>query len=153
MRRDAQLLLSDAQIIVANATTVDSENVIDLGAIYDHTNTILKKFGPQGGKPNLVVTVGIKPTAGTALYLELQDCATEGGTYKPTGIGIDAANAIPVATLVPGYEILNVPLPHGLREFLKIVYTTTGNWTGSVGTINAAIVAGSPTQNVDPVRV
>ena len=151
--RDSQLLFSDGQIIVANATTVDSTNVIDLGIVYDHKNAALLSYGPENGNDRLIVTVGIKPTAGTALYLELQDCATVGGTYKPTGIGIDSANAITIATMVPGYEILNVPLPCGLREFLKIVYTTTGNWTGSVGTFYAGIFNGSTTKDQTPWRV
>lgn len=151
--RDSQLLYSDAQVIVANATTVDSTNVIDLGAVTDHVGTAPLSFGPENGNSRLVVCCEVTPTAGTALYLELQDCATEGGTYKPTGTGIDSANAIPVATLVPGYELLNVPLPRGFRRFSKIVYTTTGNHTGSVGAFSAHIVTGSTTRNQAPSRV
>ncbi len=150
--RDAQLIFSAAQIIVANATTVASTNVVDTGAIYDHTGTILLAFGPVSGKPRLVVTCGITPTAGTALYLDLEDCATVDGSYTPTGIGVDSANAIPIATMVPGYELLNVGLPTGLKEFLRVLYTTTGNWTGSVGTINASIMFGSTTRNQTPYR-
>lgn len=151
--QDSQLILSDEQVIVANATTVPSANVIDLGIVYDHKGSALLSFGPENGRDRLIVTVGIKPTAGTALYLELQDCATVDGTYKPVGIGIDSANAIPIATLVVGYEILNVPLPRGLREFIRILYTTTGDWSASVGTVNARIDSGSTTKNQTPVRV
>ena len=151
--QDSQLIFSDAQSIVANATTADSTNVVDLGVVYDHKGTALVSFGPENGNDRLIVSVEVAPTAGTALYCELHDCATVGGTYKPTGIGIDSANAIPIATLVPGYEILNVPLPRGLMEFLKIVYTTTGNHTGSAGTVNARIATGAPTKNQTPVRV
>lgn len=151
--RDSQLIFSDGQIIVANATTVVSTNLIDLGVLYDHKGTALLSNGPENAGNRLIVTVGIAPTAGTALYLELTDCATVGGTYKPTGIGIDSANAIPIATLVPGYEILNVPLPRGLMRFLQILYTTTGNWTGSVGTFYAGIFNGSTTKNQTPLRV
>lgn len=150
--RDNQLIFSDGQVITANATTVDSTNTVDLGIMYDHKGTALLSHGPENGKDRLVVTCKVTPTAGTALYLELQDCATVGGSYTPTGIGIDAANAIPIATLVPGYELLNVPLPRGLKEFLKIVYTTTGNHTGSVGSFNAEIVTGSTTKNQTPYR-
>ena len=150
--QDSQLILSDEQIITANATAVASANVIDLGLVYDHKGVALLSFGPENGRDRLIVTVGIKPTAGTALYLELQDCATVDGTYKPVGIGIDSANAIPIATLVVGYEILNVPLPRGLREFIRILYTTTGDWSASVGTINARIDSGSTTKNQTPYR-
>jgi hypothetical protein len=151
--RDDQLILSDAQVIVANATTVDSTNVCDLGIMYDHTGVAVLSHGPENGNDRLIVTCEVTPTAGTALYLELHDCATYDGTYKPTGIGIDSANAIPIATLVPGYELLNVPLPRGLREFVKIVYTTTGNHTGSVGAFSAYIANGVTTRNQAPLRV
>jgi len=150
--RDAQLIFSDAQVIVANATTVVSTNTVDLGIVYDHTKVALLSHGPENGNDRLVVTCKATPTAGTALYLELTDCATVDGSYKPTGIGIDAANAIPIATLVPGYELLNVPLPRGLKEFLQILYTTTGNHTGSVGAFHAEIVPGSTTKNQTPYR-
>lgn len=152
MGQDSQLIFSDEQIIVANATTVASTNVVDLGAVYDHKGTILKAFGPEHGRDRLIVSIGVQPTAGTAIYLELQDCATVDGTYKPVGIGIDSANAIPIATLVVGYEILNIPLPRGLREFLRILYTTTGNWTGSVGTFNARIESGATSKDQTPYR-
>lgn len=150
--RDAQLLFSDAQVITANATTVVSTNTVDLGIMYDHKNVALLSHGPENGNDRLVVTCKVAPTAGTGLYLELTDCATVGGSYTPTGIGIDAANAIPIATLVPGYELLNVPLPRGLKEFLQILYTTTGNHAGSVGSFNAEIVPGSTTRNQTPYR-
>lgn len=150
--QDSQLIFSDGQNITANATSVDSTNTVDLGIMYDHKGTALLSHGPENGNDRLVVSVGVKPTAGTALYLELQDCATVGGSYTPTGIGIDSANAIPIATLVVGYEILNVPLPRGLKEFLKLVYTTTGNHTGSAGTVNARIERGATTKNQTPYR-
>lgn len=150
--RDSQLIFSDGQVITANATTVASTNTVDLGVMYDHKGTALLSHGPENGNDRLVITVGIKPTAGTALYLDLEDCATVDGTYKPTGIGVDVANAIPIATLVVGYEILNVPLPRGLKEFLRILFTTTGDWSASVGTFNAAIVPGNTTRNQTPYR-
>ena len=150
--QDSQLIFSDGQVIVANATTVVSDNTVDLGIMYDHKGVALLSHGPENGKDRLIISVGIKPTAGTALYLDLTDCATVGGAYKPTGIGIDVDNAIPIATLVVGYEILNVPLPRGLRQFLQLLYTTTGNWTGSLGSFNARIERGATTKNQAPYR-
>ena len=151
--RDDQLVFSNGQIIVANATTVVSTNTVDLGIMYDHKGTALLSHGPENGNDRLIVTCGITPTAGTALYFDLMDCATVGGTYKPTGIGVHVDNAITIATMVPGYELLNVPLPRGLMEFLQILYTTTGNWTGSVGTFYAYIAPGKTTRNQTPWRV
>lgn len=151
--RDSQLEFSDSQVIVANAASVASTNVIDLGIMYDHKGTAVLSHGPENGNDRLIVQCEIAPTAGTALYLELEDCATYDGTYKPTGIGIDAANAIAIADLVVGYELLNVPLPRGLREFVRINYTTTGNWTGSVGAFSAYISRGATTKNQTPYRV
>ena len=134
---DAQLIFSDAQNITANATTVDSTNIIDTGVLYDHTKTALLNNGDLSGKPRLIVSVAVKPDAGTGLQVEFHDCATVGGTYKPTGIGVNSA--IPIATLVAGYEMINTPMPTGLMRFLKLVYTTTGNHTGSAGCIDAYI--------------
>ena len=151
--RDSQLEFSDSQVIVANAASVASTNVIDLGIMYDHKGAAVLSHGPENGNDRLIVQCEIAPTAGTALYLELEDCATYDGTYKPTGIGIDAANAIAIADLVVGYELLNVPLPRGLREFVRINYTTTGNWTGSVGAFSAYISRGATTKNQTPYRV
>lgn len=147
---DAKQVFSAAQSIVANATTVDSTNVVDLGALTDDRGTAKSQFGPKGGKINLVVTVATAPDAGTGIQCELHDCATEGGTYKPTGIGVNAA--IPIATLVAGYTMLNVPLMAPLMRYLKVVYTTTGNHTGSVGTINAGLVFGAMSENTVPYR-
>lgn len=151
--RDSQLEFSDSQVIVVNAASVASTNVVDLGIMYDHKGTAVLSHGPENGNDRLIVVCEIAPTAGTALYLELEDCATYDGTYKPTGIGIDAANAIAIADLVVGYELLNVPLPRGLREFVRINYTTTGNWTGSVGAFSAYISRGATTKNQTPYRV
>lgn len=150
--RDSQLIFSDAQSITANATTVDSINVIDTGSLLDHKGSALLSNGPENGALRLVVGVDTAPTAGTGLYGELQDCDTESGSYTPTGIGIDSANAIPNATLVDGYEMLNVPLPRGLKRYLKWVWTTTGNHTGSAGKFNAELVNGQTTRNQTPYR-
>lgn len=148
--RDAQLIFSSAQVITANATTADSTNVVDTGVLYDHTGTAQLANGPENGNVRLVITAVVTPTAGTGIQAELHDCATEGGTYKPTGIGLNAA--IPNATLVPGYELINVPLPRGLMRYLKVVYTTTGNHTGSLGSLNAELITGSTTRNQTPYR-
>lgn len=148
--RDSLLIFSDAQVITANATTVDSTNIIDTGAVTDHVGTALNSFGPENSDMRLIVTAKVTPTAGTGLQLELHDCATVGGTYKATGIGLN--DAIPNATLVPGYELINVPLPRGLMRFLKIVYTTTGNHTGSLGSFHAGLINGATTRNQTPYR-
>ena len=129
---DYKHIFSDAQAITANATTVDSTNVVDQGALVDERGNALNQYGPENGKMILHVSIGVKPTAGTGIQCELHDCATEGGTYKPTGIGVNAA--IPIATLVVGYSLLKVALPPGLMRFLKIVYTTTGDHGASAGT-------------------
>lgn len=147
---DDKNVFSAAQSIVANATTVDSTNIVDQGALVDERGVALNQYGPENGKMILHVSIGVKPDVGTGIQCELHDCATEGGTYKPTGIGVNAA--IPIATLVAGYSLLKVALPSGLMRFLKIVYTTTGNHTGSVGTINARLEYGSQSDDVIPYR-
>lgn len=147
---DAKGVFSEGQSIVANATTVDSTNVVDLGALVDDRGTALVQFGPHSGRISLVVSVAVAPSIGTGIQCELHDCATEGGTYKATGIGVNAA--IPNATLVAGYTMLAAPLMPGLMRYLKVVYTTTGNHTGSTGAVNARLEFGTMSENVIPYR-
>ena len=147
---DTNHVFSDAQSIVANATTVVSTNVIDLGALVDERGTALNAFGPESKKMNMHISIAVAPTAGTGIQCELQDCATSNGTFKSTGIGVN--DAIPNATLVAGYSMLKVALPPGLRRFLQILYTTTGNHTGSAGTVNARLEYGSQSDDVAPYR-
>lgn len=147
---DAELEFSDAQAITANATTVVSTNLIDQGALTDWKGTALNEFGQESGRMFLVVEVETAPTAGTGIQVELTDCATETGTYKPTGIGLNAA--IPIATLIGGYRMLCVPLIPGLMRYLKLLYTTTGDHTASAGTVNAYLSRVPTTQNVAPYR-
>jgi hypothetical protein len=147
---DEHLRMSDEQAITLNATTGYSTNLVDLGVLYDHKGTALLSDGPENGDSRLIVSVAVAPTAGTGLQVELVDCATESGTYKPTGIGVNAA--IPIATLVAGYEILNVPLPRGIMRYVKILYTTTGDHSLSAGTVNAYIAPGVTTRNQTPYR-
>ncbi|MDP2218545.1 MAG: hypothetical protein Q8J68_14805 [Methanolobus sp.] len=116
----------------------------------DDRGVALKQFGPESGKINLVVSVADQPTAGTGIAVALHDCATDGGTFKPTGIGVAAA--IPNATLVVGYTMLNVALKPDVMRVLRIVYTTTGNHTGSAGKINAGLVFGAMSEDVTPYR-
>lgn len=147
---DKNTIFSNGQSIVANATTVTSTNLIDLGAQTDDRGVALNSFGVVNGKIWLNVSVGVQPTQGTGIQVELTDCDTEGGTYKATGIGVNAA--IPNATLTDGYTILSVPLPQNVRRYLKMLYTTTGNHTGSAGTINANLSYGTQSENVAPYR-
>ncbi len=147
---DAELEFSDAQAITANATTVVSTNLIDTGALVDWKGTAKNEFGQANGQMFLIVEIETAPTAGTGIQVELTDCATEGGTYKATGIGLN--DAIPIATLVAGYRMLNVPLMPGLRRYLKLLYTTTGDHSASVGTVNAYLSRVPTSQNVAPYR-
>ncbi len=143
-------VFSDAQPITANATTVASTNVVDLGALVDDRSTAKNAFGPENGKSRLVISIGVKPDAGAGIQAELQDCATADGTFKATGIGLN--DAIPIATLVAGYTMLNIPLPASLRRFLRVLYTTTGDHSASVGTVNARLEMGSMSEDVAPYR-
>lgn len=147
---DKNNVFSDAQAITANATTVASTDLIDLGALLGDRGAALNQYGPENGKLCLHVSVSVAPTAGTGIQCELQDCATADGTYKNTGIGVDAA--IPNATLVAGYSILKVPLMPALRRFIRILYTTTGDHTTSAGKVNSRLEYGSNSDDVVPYR-
>ncbi len=145
---DARLVFSEGQAITANAANVIS-TVLDQGALVDDRGVALAQFGPHSGQINLIVSIRNAPTAGVGILCELHDSA-DGATFHATGIGVHTA--IPNAILVAGYTMLHVPLMPGLRRYLRMVYTTTGNHAGSAGTINARLELGSMSENVAPFR-
>lgn len=121
---DDKLKFSDAQTVT---TTEDSDEKIDLGALTDDRGTALAKFGNKDGKINLVIAVVAAPTAGTSIQFALEDSAND-TNFAATEI---LTGVILIATLVAGYEVMNIALPNNLRRFLKIVYTVDGTTTST----------------------
>lgn len=130
---DNDLVLSNAQAVTA---TADSTNTLDLGALVDDRGTALTNFGSKDGKISLQVGIGTTFAGGTSIAFKLQDSADD-STFADTELETDA---IVTATLVAGYEAINVPLPQNLRRYIKMVYTVVGTMTA--GKINAHLVMG-----------
>lgn len=119
---DNNLVLSDAQVLTVTAVSTKS---ID-------TQSALRNLG-SGEEIDLVVAVPVAMTAGGAatLTVSLQDSA-DNTTFADVVLG----PAIPVASLVAGFEALRITLPRTLRRYIAMNYTVaTGPMTA--GTITA----------------
>lgn len=123
---DALLEMSDAQAVTA---TANSTNIIDLGPVNDNLTRDI------GGGEDVYWVISVDTTfAGlTSLAAALvSDSTTDLATSPTTHI---ATAAIPVATLVAGYQYA-VKLPAGSYEqYLGTKYTVVG--TGTAGKINS----------------
>ena len=130
---DEKLVFSDSQEVL---TSADSTNTLDQGALTDDRGVALSEFGPEGGQVRLVVTIPLAYAGGTSVAFKLQHSAND-STYVDTYL---VQAAVAVATLVLGYEVMNIPIPPGLRRYLKMVYTVAG--TPTAGKIDARLRCG-----------
>ena len=142
MIKDAQLIFSDAQAETTVAAH-DSTNVIDLGAHLDAFGGAEDNAVENSGKLWLNVKVVTAFTSGgsATLATALQDSADNSSFAAVTPAAVATA-AIPVASLTAGYTIIKMPLPSGLRRYLKLVYTI-GTAAMTAGAIDAWISHGS----------
>jgi len=110
---DAKLELSDAQTLALGAGDHDSEDELDFT---DPTQ---------------------KPGIGTALYLNVVVNTKFVGAAATLAVKVaDTADsvfyqtpAIAVGTLVAGYRIIGMSIPHDTLQTLKVTYTITGTFT------------------------
>ena len=121
---DAKLLFCEDQAITADA---DSTNVIDIGT----AETAL------GEEENLRLVCYVTETfaGGTSLIIELEQCATEGGTYTDLLL----SDTYLQAELVAGTKIFDVGLPTKHQRYLGLAFDDTGEFTA--GKITAFITA------------
>lgn len=136
MIKDAILEFSDGQALTSQGAA-NSTNIIDLNIGVDGLGSAKNSNPGESGKLWLFVVVSTLFESGGAgtLAVELQDCATVGGSYTNAGI---STGTIALGTLVAGYKIIRMPLPTGLLEFLKLVYTVaTADFTA--GAVDAWI--------------
>jgi len=120
---DAKLILSDDQAITISA---GSTNVIDLGAY----ETAL------GEEENLRIKVTVSETfaGGTSLTV----ICREDGDDTPSDQWAES-KAVPVASLVEGYTIMDIGLPTTHQRYMDVYYTASGTFTA--GKVNAYIYA------------
>lgn len=121
--RDANLILSDAQAVTVTAA---STNVIKLDAKMD------KAYGKE---TPVELKVGTAFAGCTSVQVAIQT-ATDAAFTTPVVLVQSAA--IPVASLVSGYQFNPQVLPKGNLGYIRGYYTVVG--TATAGTINAALV-------------
>lgn len=104
---DASLVMSDAQSVTTSAASTD---YIDLGA----AGSVLKDAW-------LIIRVDTLQNTGTMTLSLETDSDTGFATAKVT---LWASAAIDYTTLVAGY-VIRVPLPAGLKRYLRVYYTAS----------------------------
>lgn len=139
---DLQLVFSDGQAETTQAAH-DSDTKLDMGTGFNEWGTATIADYGETNKMWLHVRVSTAWTtsASGTLAVALQDSADNSSFAAVTPALGSAATA--AATLVAGYSILRVPLPHGLRRYLKLVYTI-GTGAMTAGAVDAWI--GPPTE-------
>ena len=140
MPYDALLMFSDKQTFTATAI---STNVLDFGlpSINPRTWAVIKTN--HGGVDHpIVIKVGAAFTGLTSIQVNLQTSADD-TTYTT----VMSTAAIPVATLVAGYEFGFVTLPLQVpQRYMRLQYVVVG--TGVLGDITAGFADGFQTNGV-----
>lgn len=140
MPYDALLMFSDKQTFTATAI---STNVLDFGlpSINPRTGAVIKTN--HGGVDHpIVIKVGAAFTGLTSIQVNLQTSADD-TTYTT----VMSTAAIPVATLVAGYEFGFVTLPLQVpQRYMRLQYVVVG--AGVLGDITAGFAAGFQTNGV-----
>lgn len=112
---DKELVFSDSQ---AKGT-----GVFDSAAAFDSTNIVdLTKAGNRLDNLNFVAQVDTAFTSGgsATLVIALATCATTNGSFET----LLTTDAIPVASLVAGYEAIKKAVPQtGVKRYVKVIYT------------------------------
>lgn len=139
---DLQLVFSDGQA-ETTAAAHDSDTTIDMGTGFNEWGTATIADYGETNKMWLHVRVSTTFTSdGSAtLAVALHDSADDSSfaaVSPPLGIA-----GVAVASLVAGYSLLRVPLPNGLRRYVKLVYTI-GVAAMTAGAVDAWI--GPPTE-------
>lgn len=131
---DKQVILSDAQAIVATAF---STNVIDLQAMgiaaYNSIQLVRKLIGH---KIPFVVLVNEAFNNLTSLTVNYQSSSDEVFTSPVNEMSV----VVPVAQLAVGYHIPMVSLPHIGNRYFRLQYVVTGA-APTTGKITAGVVA------------
>lgn len=119
---DGKLLLSDKQIIASTAAAFDSETVLDFGAADPNVGV---------GTP-LWLAVAVQTAcagASGSTFLVTASDAADGSTFSllfGTSIGTAAGfagAATSIFTIAAGTQLINQPLPAGIRRYFKLTYT------------------------------
>ena len=122
---DSKLVLSDGQAVTDDAV---SENVINFGAA---------DLNIGQGNPLYIevwLNTAFATSATLTLSIELEECATLGGTYTDKMILLPATKTN--ALLTPG-QLVKVSLPENTKQFIRLNYEVSA--TLADGIIDAFI--------------
>ena len=130
---DYQNQFSDQQAVTATGGTASS-NVIDLGVSRDIGGAAIERL-------MLLCQVATAFASGGAATLQVQvQTAPDNGAGAPGSFTTLAqSDAVPLASLVPGYRFLPGPLPGGTQRFLRLNYVV-GTAAMTAGKLTAALV-------------
>lgn len=134
---DKTLQFSDAQAITADAASTNILDLLATGTPYGHAAALKRDLGKGVRVPLLVQVVEAFATL-TSLTIILQGSVDEAFTSPVT---IHTSPAIPVATLVAGYQLPIDFFPRGtIYRYLRMYYDVTGS-SATAGKITAGVVA------------
>ena len=139
---DSKLIFSADQDLAQTVGDYDSTSDLDKGTGYDCWDAaiIANEIGDLWF--NCIVTETFTSTDAATLKVALHDSADD-ITYTSTGIEVPLANNT-LADLVAGKVLISVPIPQGLKRYLKVVYSI-GTQTTTAGKVDTFLAG--------PVRV
>lgn len=153
MITDSRLEFCDATALNTGAAgTYLVGNVIDLGLLFGDT---------VGDNVNVVegiyLTIGVATTvtsggSATVQFSLASDAQAAIATDGSATI-LYSSGAIPKATLVAGYNVVQVELPKGVYERYLGILQTTGTAALTAGAIDAMLVMDAPAQRIMPDAV
>lgn len=123
---DKENLFSDDQAITG---TANSTNVVDLGVVRD--------IG-KGVSIPLLIQVTADFNGADTISASVQTDDNEAFSSATT---LAVSGAIPIASLVAGYQFPIQYMPINTERYLRIVYTFTGATAPTAGTVTAGVVA------------
>lgn len=141
-------ITSGPQTDAPTTGTQDSTNIVDLGlvGIPSSANGGGARDIGIGDKPSLKLSALVTKVfaGGTDLTIELQGAPDNGSGAPGSWTTMWTSPTYALASLLAGVQLANVDVPRViagqvLPRFLKLVYTSTGTFTGG-GSIEAQIV-------------
>ncbi len=137
---DAQTRFSNAQAITATAVSTNVIDTLAAGIPYGHSAAVTRDFGVNSdlAEPSLYIQVVESFATLTSLTVSVQTATDEAFTSPTTVL---ATQAVPVASLVAGYNFNIDEFPFRTRQrYIRLNYTVAGS-NATAGKITAGIVA------------